>query len=77
MIVVMAYGYARRAGQPAPDLTGKSFGSPEMLKAMQDIAAAFEASPEEENRPRGCPTHAEATAGKSLSEDLGTQSGKS
>ena len=42
MIVVMAYGYARRAGQPAPDLTGKPFGSPEMLKTMQDMAAAFE-----------------------------------
>ena len=42
MIVVMAYGYARRAGQTAPDLTGKPFGSPEMLKAMQDMAAAFE-----------------------------------
>jgi enterochelin esterase family protein len=43
MIVVMAYGYARRAGQPAPDLTGKPFGSPEVMKAMQDMAAAFEA----------------------------------
>jgi enterochelin esterase-like enzyme len=42
MILVMAYGYARRAGQPVPDLTGKAFGSPEMLKAMQDMAAAFE-----------------------------------
>jgi enterochelin esterase family protein len=42
MIVVMAYGYARRAGQPVPDLTGKPFGSPEMMKAMQDMAAAFE-----------------------------------
>ena len=42
MIVVMAYGYARRAGQPAPDLTGKPFGSPEMLKTMQDMATAFE-----------------------------------
>jgi enterochelin esterase family protein len=42
MIVVMAYGYARRAGQPAPDLTGKPFGSREMLKAMQDMASAFE-----------------------------------
>jgi enterochelin esterase-like enzyme len=42
MIVVMAYGYARRAGQPAPDLTGKPFGSPEMLKAMQEMSAAFE-----------------------------------
>jgi enterochelin esterase-like enzyme len=42
MIVVMAYGYARRAGVPAPDLTGKPFGSPEMRKAMQEMAAAFE-----------------------------------
>jgi enterochelin esterase family protein len=43
MIVVMAYGYARRAGEPAPDLTGKPFGSPEMRKAIQDMALAFEA----------------------------------
>jgi enterochelin esterase-like enzyme len=43
MVVVMAYGYARRAGQTAPDLAGKPFGSPEMMKAMQDMAAAFEA----------------------------------
>jgi enterochelin esterase family protein len=42
MIVVMGYGYARRAGQTPPDLTGKPFGSPEMLKAMQDMSAAFE-----------------------------------
>ena len=42
MLVVMAYGYARRAGQAPPDLTGKPFGSPEMLKAMQDMASAFE-----------------------------------
>jgi len=42
MIVVMAYGYARRVGQAPPDLTGKPFGSPEMMKAMQDMAAAFE-----------------------------------
>jgi enterochelin esterase family protein len=42
MIVVMAYGYARRAGEVPPDLTGKPFGSPEMLKAMQDMASAFE-----------------------------------
>jgi enterochelin esterase family protein len=42
MLVVMAYGYARRAGQAPPDLTGKPFGSPEMMKAMQDMAAAFE-----------------------------------
>ena len=42
MIVVMAYGYARRAGQAPPDSTGKPFGSPEMLKAMQDMTSAFE-----------------------------------
>ncbi|MGA2182336.1 MAG: alpha/beta hydrolase-fold protein [Bryobacteraceae bacterium] len=42
MIVVMAYGYARRAGQPLPDLTGKPFGSPEIMRAMQEMAAAFE-----------------------------------
>jgi enterochelin esterase-like enzyme len=42
MIVVMAYGYARRAGQPMPDLAGKPFGSPEMLKAMQEMSSAFE-----------------------------------
>jgi len=42
MILVMAYGYARRAGQPEPDLTGKPFGSPEMMHAMQEMAAAFE-----------------------------------
>ena len=42
MIVVMANGYARRAGVPAPNLAGKPFGSPEMMKAMQEMAAAFE-----------------------------------
>jgi enterochelin esterase family protein len=42
MIVVMAYGYAKRAGQNLSDLTGKPFGSPEMLKAMQEMAAAVE-----------------------------------
>lgn len=42
MILVMAYGYARRAAQPAPDLTGKPFGSPEMRQAMQEMMAAFE-----------------------------------
>ena len=40
MIVVMAYGYARRAGQPAADLTGKPFVFRD-AKAMQ-MAAAFE-----------------------------------
>ena len=42
MIIVMAYGYARRAGQSNSDLTGKPFGSPEMLKAIQDMTSAFE-----------------------------------
>jgi len=42
MIVVMAYGYARRAGHPDPDLTGKPFGSAEMMKAMQEMSQAFE-----------------------------------
>jgi hypothetical protein len=32
MIIVMAYGYAQRAGQSPPGLTGKPFGSPDMLK---------------------------------------------
>ena len=42
MIVVMAYGYARRAGQTPADLAGKPFGSPEALRAMQEMASAFE-----------------------------------
>lgn len=42
MILVMAYGYARHAGKPVPDLTGKPFGSPEMRQAMQDMMSAFE-----------------------------------
>jgi enterochelin esterase-like enzyme len=42
MIVVMAYGYARRAGQPAPDLAGKPPGSPERAWAMREMTAAFE-----------------------------------
>ena len=42
MIIVMANGYARRAGTTPPDLTGKPFGSPEMMKAMQDNAVTFE-----------------------------------
>jgi len=41
MIVVMANGYARRIGYTPPDLTGKPFGSPEMMRAMQESAAAF------------------------------------
>ena len=41
-LVVMANGYARRAGQPIPDPAGKPMGSPEFMKAMQEAAAAFE-----------------------------------
>jgi enterochelin esterase family protein len=43
MLVVMAYGYARRAGAQPPDLAGKGFGAPEFRQAMQDMMAAFEA----------------------------------
>jgi enterochelin esterase-like enzyme len=42
MIVVMANGYASRAGYVAPDLTGKPFGSPEFMKVMQERMGAFE-----------------------------------
>ena len=42
VIIVMAYGYARRAGYVEPDLTGKPFGSPEMMKAMQEMSQTFE-----------------------------------
>ena len=42
MIVVMANGYANRAGYTPPDLTGKPFGSPEMMKVMQERMGAFE-----------------------------------
>jgi enterochelin esterase family protein len=47
MIVVMAYGYARRKGQPLPDLAGRPFGSPEALRAMQEMTSAFEADVKE------------------------------
>jgi enterochelin esterase family protein len=42
MIVVMANGYANHAGYTPPDLTGKPFGSPEMMKVMQERMGAFE-----------------------------------
>jgi hypothetical protein len=42
MIIVMAYGYARRAGQATPVLTGPPLGSPERMKAMQEMMSAFE-----------------------------------
>jgi enterochelin esterase-like enzyme len=41
MIVVMAYGYARRAGQPVPDLAALPPGSPERLRASQEMATTF------------------------------------
>src|SRR5512147_975095 len=41
MIVVMAYGYARRAGAPPPK-TNLTMGSPEMMKQMQEMSSAFE-----------------------------------
>jgi len=41
MIVVMAYGYARRAGVPVPDLSGQPFRSPERMKAIRDMTEAF------------------------------------
>ncbi|HUX44749.1 MAG TPA: alpha/beta hydrolase-fold protein [Terracidiphilus sp.] len=42
MIVVMANGYASRAGYQVPDLTGQPFGSPMFLKVMQERMSAFE-----------------------------------
>ena len=51
MIIVMAYGYARRAGQTAPVLTGPPIGSPERVKAMQEMMAAFEADVTQELIP--------------------------
>ncbi len=42
MIVVMAYGYAQRAGETPPDLAGQPRGSPEWLQAMQEMALTFE-----------------------------------
>jgi enterochelin esterase-like enzyme len=42
MILVMAYGYARRAGQPDEDMTDVPFGSARMMKAMQEMTDAFE-----------------------------------
>jgi enterochelin esterase-like enzyme len=42
MIIVMAYGYARRAGQSTPVVTGPPAGSPERIKAMQEMMSAFE-----------------------------------
>jgi enterochelin esterase-like enzyme len=51
MIVVMAYGYARRANSTQTDLSKVPFGSPEALKAMQDMADTFEADVTQELIP--------------------------
>lgn len=42
MIVVMANGYATRAGYVVPDLTGKPFLGPDFIKVMQERMGAFE-----------------------------------
>jgi len=42
MIVVMAYGYAKRADSTLADQTNMAFGSAEMMEAMQEATAAFE-----------------------------------
>jgi enterochelin esterase-like enzyme len=41
MIIVMAYGYARRAGSTAPDLAGPP-GSPQAAQARNEMAKTFE-----------------------------------
>src|SRR5689334_11376565 len=40
MIIVMAYGYARRAGQPQPNVTPGA--SPEAARAREEMAQTFE-----------------------------------
>jgi len=42
MIIVMAYGYARRAGAPAPDFSGPTLGSPQGARARDEMAKTFE-----------------------------------
>jgi len=42
MIVVMANGYATRAGYVVPDLTNKPFLGPDFMKVMQERMGAFE-----------------------------------
>ncbi len=42
MIVVMANGYATRAGYTSPDIAGQAFGSPEFIKVLQERMGAFE-----------------------------------
>ena len=42
MIVVMAYGYARRAGAAAPNLSGAAMGTPQAAQAREEMAKTFE-----------------------------------
>ena len=42
MIIVMAHGYARRAGSPPPNLTPPAAGTPQGAQARNEMAAAFE-----------------------------------
>jgi enterochelin esterase family protein len=41
MIVVMASGYARRAGTPVPNLAGAAMNSPEAARARDEMTKAF------------------------------------
>jgi enterochelin esterase-like enzyme len=42
MIIVMAHGYARRAGSPAPDFSGPTLGNPRAAQARNEMAKVFE-----------------------------------
>ena len=42
MIIVMAYGYARRAGSAAPNLHAAAPGSPQAARARDEMAKVFE-----------------------------------
>ncbi|MEO8063623.1 MAG: alpha/beta hydrolase-fold protein [Pseudomonadota bacterium] len=42
MIIVMAYGYARRGGAAAPDVSASAPGSPQAAQARDDMAKTFE-----------------------------------
>jgi enterochelin esterase family protein len=42
MIIVMAYGYAKRAGSPAPNPAAAAPGSPQAAQARNEMAKAFE-----------------------------------
>lgn len=42
MIIVMAYGYARRAGAALPDFSGPTLGSPQGARAREEMANTFE-----------------------------------